>query len=354
MATITVSALTKMIGDRTLFEDVSFKLERRDRMTLSGRNGSGKTTLLRILTGEAGKDGGAISFGKGVRVALHDQRPPRGDATLGEYVIGGLGWIAEIEAELAAIEARMADGDTGEATLDALRRRPVALRPRRRLPLARRGAGDGPRPRLRRLGARPAALGVLGRRADPRLARPRPRLEARPPAPRRADQPPRHRVARVARALPDGARRGGDPRRARPLVPRVGRDLGARARGRPGAVLRRPVARVARRARRARARRRSRRRAPPGRDRAHGAVRRAVPLQGDEGPPGAVEAEGDRAGQGRRRRAGPARSSARSRSSSAPPSARDASSSSSRTRGSRSATEPCSRAASCGSSARST
>ena len=79
MATITVSALTKMIGDRTLFEDVSFKLERRDRMTLSGRNGSGKTTLLRILTGEAGKDGGAISFGKGVRVALHDQRPPRGD-----------------------------------------------------------------------------------------------------------------------------------------------------------------------------------------------------------------------------------------------------------------------------------
>ena len=119
MATITVSSLTKLIGDRTLFEDVSFKLERRDRMTLAGRNGSGKSTLLRILTGEAGKDAGAISFAKGTRVALHDQRPPRGESSLRDYVVGGLAWVAEIEAELAAIEARMADGDTGTATLDA-------------------------------------------------------------------------------------------------------------------------------------------------------------------------------------------------------------------------------------------
>ena len=226
----------------------------------------------------------------------------------------------------------MADGDTGEATLDAYadaqarfelaggyRWRDEALATVRGL-----GFGDAELDR--------PLVGVLRRRADPRLARPGPRLEARPAAPRRADQPPRHRVARVARALPDRPRRGGDPRRARSLVPRVGRHLGARARGRPGAILRRPVARMARRARGARARRRARRRAPPGRDRAHGAVRRALPLQGDEGAPGAVEAEGDRPDQGRRRRAGPARSGARSRSSSAPPSAPGGSSSSSRTR----------------------
>ena len=61
MAVVTASGLTKAIGARTLFADVSFRLERGDRMTLSGRNGSGKTTLLRILAGEAAVDGGRVA-----------------------------------------------------------------------------------------------------------------------------------------------------------------------------------------------------------------------------------------------------------------------------------------------------
>ena len=119
MATISVSNLTKHIGDRTLFQDVAFKLERGDRMTLSGRNGSGKTTLLRILAGEVGKDAGTIALGKGVRVMLHDQRPPRGEQTLREYVTGGLAWIVEIESELAKLEQAMSAGRTDDATLAA-------------------------------------------------------------------------------------------------------------------------------------------------------------------------------------------------------------------------------------------
>jgi ATP-binding cassette, subfamily F, member 3 len=87
-------------------------------MALSGRNGSGKTTLLRLLAGEAGLDGGTISTAKGVRVALHDQRPPRTDATLREHVTEGLGWILEIERELERLEALMAAG-ADEQTLAA-------------------------------------------------------------------------------------------------------------------------------------------------------------------------------------------------------------------------------------------
>ena len=109
MAVVTASGLTKAIGARTLFADVSFRLERGDRMTLSGRNGSGKTTLLRTLAGEAGVDGGRVATERGTRVALHDQRPPRVDATLREYVTAGLDWIAAIEAELARLEGVMAE-----------------------------------------------------------------------------------------------------------------------------------------------------------------------------------------------------------------------------------------------------
>src|SRR6187401_2083215 len=119
MAVITASGLAKHVGARPLFADVAFKLERGDRMTLAGRNGSGKTTLLRTISGEAGLDAGTVSLGKGVRVALHDQRPPRGDATLREYVTEGLNWILGIEADLARLEGRMADGVADEATLSA-------------------------------------------------------------------------------------------------------------------------------------------------------------------------------------------------------------------------------------------
>ncbi len=116
---ITASGLAKHIGGRTLFTDVSFKLDRGERMTLSGRNGSGKTTLLRMLSGEAGIDAGTVAFGKGTRVALHDQRPPRAGATLREYVLGGLEWIAAIEADLSRLETKMTEGASDEATLDA-------------------------------------------------------------------------------------------------------------------------------------------------------------------------------------------------------------------------------------------
>src|SRR5687767_7273920 len=119
MAVITASGLAKHVGARPLFADVSFKLERGERMTLAGRNGSGKTTLLRTISGEAGLDAGTISLGKGVRVALHDQRPPRGDSTVRAYVTAGLDWIAAIEDELGRLERRMADGIADEATLAA-------------------------------------------------------------------------------------------------------------------------------------------------------------------------------------------------------------------------------------------
>ncbi len=96
-------------------------------MTLAGRNGTGKTTLLRTIVGEASLDAGTIAFERGTRVALHDQRPPRERGTLREYVTSGLGWIEEIEKELARLEEHMAGGDSSEATLDAYARAQARL-----------------------------------------------------------------------------------------------------------------------------------------------------------------------------------------------------------------------------------
>ncbi|MGZ4299876.1 MAG: ABC-F family ATP-binding cassette domain-containing protein, partial [Solirubrobacteraceae bacterium] len=118
MAVVIASDLGKDIAGEPLLRGVSFKLERRDRMTLSGRNGAGKTTLLRMLAGEASIDSGELVLSKGAKVALHDQRPPRDrDLSLREYILSGAPELVAIEQELASLEEAMAQGAHDEATL---------------------------------------------------------------------------------------------------------------------------------------------------------------------------------------------------------------------------------------------
>ncbi|HYV16498.1 MAG TPA: ABC-F family ATP-binding cassette domain-containing protein [Conexibacter sp.] len=128
MAVVIASDLGKDIAGEPLLNGVSFKLERRDRMTLSGRNGAGKTTLLRMLAGEASIDRGELALQKGAKVALHDQRPPRErDLTLRDYVFSGAGEVVAVETELARLEQAMADGAHDEATLAAYARAQARL-----------------------------------------------------------------------------------------------------------------------------------------------------------------------------------------------------------------------------------
>ena len=118
MAVVIASDLQKDISGEPLLRGISFKLERRDRMSLSGRNGAGKTTLLRMLAGEDSIDGGELVLAKGAKVSLHDQRPPRDRGiTLRDYILSGAPELIALERELAELEQRMAGGDYQEATL---------------------------------------------------------------------------------------------------------------------------------------------------------------------------------------------------------------------------------------------
>jgi len=120
MAIATATTIDVYAGGELLFAEVSFKLEPRERMTLSGRNGVGKSTLLRVLAGERPPDSGSIALQKGARVALHDQRPPRDAAiSLGDYVFSGRAEMEETEAELTRLEAAMAQGEPDEETMRA-------------------------------------------------------------------------------------------------------------------------------------------------------------------------------------------------------------------------------------------
>ena len=118
MAVLIASDLRKDVAGAPLLQGVSFKLERRDRMTIAGRNGAGKTTLLRMLAGESSVDGGELVYEKNAKVALHDQRPPRErDMTLRDYVLSGAAELIAIEAELSRLEQAMAGGAVDDGTL---------------------------------------------------------------------------------------------------------------------------------------------------------------------------------------------------------------------------------------------
>jgi ATP-binding cassette subfamily F protein 3 len=119
MAVLIASDLHKDMAGQPLLRGVSFKLERRERMTIAGRNGAGKTTLLRMLSGETSIDRGELSLAKGARIALHDQRPPRERGMpLRDYVLSGCVEELQIEAELAKLEGQMAvEGAADEALL---------------------------------------------------------------------------------------------------------------------------------------------------------------------------------------------------------------------------------------------
>ncbi len=118
MAVVIASDLQKDIAGEPLLRGISFKLERRDRMSLSGRNGTGKTTLLRMLAGEDSIDGGELVLAKGTKLSLHDQRPPRDrGVTLRDYILSGAPELIALERELGELEQRMAGGAYEEATL---------------------------------------------------------------------------------------------------------------------------------------------------------------------------------------------------------------------------------------------
>jgi ATP-binding cassette subfamily F protein 3 len=128
VALLIASDLHKDMAGKPLLGGVSFKLERHERLTIAGRNGAGKTTLLRMIAGEDTIDRGELSVAKGVRIALHDQRPPRERSmSLRDYVLSGCVEELAVERELAKLEGEMTRGASDDALLDRYARAQARL-----------------------------------------------------------------------------------------------------------------------------------------------------------------------------------------------------------------------------------
>jgi len=93
------SGLAKGYGGPLVFRDVSFEVERHDRLLVMGLNGAGKTSLLRILAGESTPDAGSFRLGHGVSLGYYAQEH--------EGIRGGVSVLAHMREQSPDAEERV-------------------------------------------------------------------------------------------------------------------------------------------------------------------------------------------------------------------------------------------------------
>ncbi|KAA0685387.1 ABC-F family ATP-binding cassette domain-containing protein [Azospirillum brasilense] len=112
--------ISKQNGHRILFLEASAALNRGEKIGLVGPNGAGKTTLFRMITGEDLPDTGQVAIEKQATIGYFNQDVGEmsGRSAVAE-VMDGAGPVSTVAAELAELEAAMADPDRADE-IDAI------------------------------------------------------------------------------------------------------------------------------------------------------------------------------------------------------------------------------------------
>jgi len=109
---IRLENISKQNGHQILFIEASAALLKGEKVGLVGPNGAGKTTLFRMMTGQELPDEGLVGTDRGITIGYFSQDVGEmsGRSAVAE-VTDGAGPVAEVAAELKALEEAMADPD---------------------------------------------------------------------------------------------------------------------------------------------------------------------------------------------------------------------------------------------------
>ena len=107
---VSVDGLTVEFGGTTLFKDISFVINDKDRIALMGKNGAGKSTLLKILAGVRQASRGSVSAPKDTTIAYLPQHLMTEDGrTVFEEASQAFAHLHKMEAEIEAINKQLAE-----------------------------------------------------------------------------------------------------------------------------------------------------------------------------------------------------------------------------------------------------
>lgn len=107
---VSVDGLAVEFGGTTLFSDISFVINEKDRIALMGKNGAGKSTLLKILAGVRQPTRGTVSAPKDTVIAYLPQHLMTEDGrTVFEETSQAFAHLHEMEAEIEALNRQLAE-----------------------------------------------------------------------------------------------------------------------------------------------------------------------------------------------------------------------------------------------------
>lgn len=105
---ISIDGLTVEFSGTTLFKDISFVINNKDRIALMGKNGAGKSTLLKIIAGKQTATRGRVSVGEGGKVGYLPQHLIVDNTlTLFEEALKAFSYIFDMEREIEAINEQL-------------------------------------------------------------------------------------------------------------------------------------------------------------------------------------------------------------------------------------------------------
>jgi ATP-binding cassette subfamily F protein uup len=113
MNLIRLEDVSKSIGEKHLFSDVTFTLETRQKVALVGLNGCGKSTLLQIIAGTGKSDSGVVSHGKETRISYLGQKLEyNGADTVIEHIFSSDGFLQGLVKRYESVCFELATNDT--------------------------------------------------------------------------------------------------------------------------------------------------------------------------------------------------------------------------------------------------
>ena len=115
MAILTVNNIQQSFGEEVILQNVTFEMQKGERVGLVGVNGSGKTTLFKVLTGEYTPDTGSVVFGKDTVLGYMEQHVCRDfHKTAFEEVMTVFAPLLRMERELEDLNTLLSAHPGGE------------------------------------------------------------------------------------------------------------------------------------------------------------------------------------------------------------------------------------------------
>ncbi|SHI46037.1 ATP-binding cassette, subfamily F, uup [Arenibacter nanhaiticus] len=123
MNLLTVENISKSFGELVLFSDISFGINKDQKIAFIAKNGSGKTSILNILSGKDTPDTGQVNSRKGIRISFLEQEPDLDpNLTIEETIFASDNEVLKVIRNYEKALARPEEEDAYQKAFEAMER----------------------------------------------------------------------------------------------------------------------------------------------------------------------------------------------------------------------------------------